>query len=203
MVWGCDWILRLCQHVSECLSVCQAGDSRLTHRDHPTVCHNEYMGVKPCGTRAAYYRHLRAGEKPCDPCRKANTDKAREDKKVLRARKDDIPHGTISGYFNWACRCDKCLKAGARKNARDAASRRERRRQGDLPSFKHGKSGYANWGCRCEICKQAGHDARDYKQEKRHNEKSRDEARNHYEPWTGADLELLTRSDMRLAEKAR
>lgn len=27
--------------------------------------------LKPCGTTAAYRRHLRAGEKPCDACRKA------------------------------------------------------------------------------------------------------------------------------------
>ena len=27
--------------------------------------------LQPCGTRAAYIRHRRAGEKPCDPCREA------------------------------------------------------------------------------------------------------------------------------------
>jgi hypothetical protein len=25
----------------------------------------------------------------------------------------DIPHGTISGYFNHNCRCDPCRKAGS------------------------------------------------------------------------------------------
>lgn len=29
--------------------------------------------LKPCGTRAAYQRHLKAGEKACAPCRAANT----------------------------------------------------------------------------------------------------------------------------------
>lgn len=28
--------------------------------------------LKPCGTTAAYRRHLRAGEAPCDACRAAN-----------------------------------------------------------------------------------------------------------------------------------
>jgi hypothetical protein len=28
----------------------------------------------PCGTRAAYARHLRAKEKPCQPCRTAESD---------------------------------------------------------------------------------------------------------------------------------
>jgi len=29
--------------------------------------------LKPCGTLAAYKRHLRMGEKPCDACTSANT----------------------------------------------------------------------------------------------------------------------------------
>jgi len=28
--------------------------------------------LKPCGTQAAYDRHIRDGETPCEPCRKAN-----------------------------------------------------------------------------------------------------------------------------------
>lgn len=30
--------------------------------------------LRPCGTVAAYVRHLRHGEEPCDDCRKANND---------------------------------------------------------------------------------------------------------------------------------
>lgn len=30
------------------------------------------MALKPCGTEAAYRRHLRAGEDPCDECREAH-----------------------------------------------------------------------------------------------------------------------------------
>lgn len=33
--------------------------------------------LKPHGTPAAYQRHLKRGEKPCDACRQANTDRAR------------------------------------------------------------------------------------------------------------------------------
>lgn len=33
--------------------------------------------VKPCGTNAAYVRHIKAGEKPCDPCRIAHNTYAR------------------------------------------------------------------------------------------------------------------------------
>lgn len=28
--------------------------------------------LKPCGTRAAYVRHLAYGQKPCEPCTRAN-----------------------------------------------------------------------------------------------------------------------------------
>lgn len=33
---------------------------------------------KPCGTRAAYLRHLDHGEPPCDPCAEANAAHRRE-----------------------------------------------------------------------------------------------------------------------------
>ena len=38
----------------------------------------------PCGTIAAYARHLRNGEQPCDACRKANAERHRE---LYRKRK--------------------------------------------------------------------------------------------------------------------
>jgi len=28
--------------------------------------------LRPCGTNAAYIRHIRKGEKPCEPCRQAH-----------------------------------------------------------------------------------------------------------------------------------
>lgn len=31
------------------------------------------MKLKPCGTSAAYFRHIRKGETPCAPCRTAET----------------------------------------------------------------------------------------------------------------------------------
>ena len=30
-----------------------------------------WWALKPCGTAAAYRRHLRRGERPCEPCRQA------------------------------------------------------------------------------------------------------------------------------------
>ncbi len=45
--------------------------------------------LKPCGTHAAYRRHLRRGETPCDACRQANKIRLRDNerhKKWMRAR---------------------------------------------------------------------------------------------------------------------
>jgi hypothetical protein len=33
--------------------------------------------LQPCGTPAAYARHIKRGEEPCDPCREANNAYAR------------------------------------------------------------------------------------------------------------------------------
>jgi hypothetical protein len=38
--------------------------------------------LKPCGTYAAYARHLNNNEKPCDACREANTE-------LRRGRRED------------------------------------------------------------------------------------------------------------------
>lgn len=41
--------------------------------------------LAPCGTGAAYNRHIRRGEPPCDACREANTERGR----VYRDQLDD------------------------------------------------------------------------------------------------------------------
>jgi hypothetical protein len=33
------------------------------------------------------------------------------------------PHGTVSGYTNWKCRCAPCKKAGSENNRRTRARR--------------------------------------------------------------------------------
>lgn len=44
--------------------------------------------LKPCGTRAAYQRHLLHGEQPCDECKAANSAAARPGNRVkMRALK--------------------------------------------------------------------------------------------------------------------
>ncbi|MDR1266595.1 MAG: hypothetical protein LBK42_13820 [Propionibacteriaceae bacterium] len=46
--------------------------------------------LRPCGTQAAYRRHLRHGEKPCGACLAANTIASR------RTRSDDRPPAPLT-----------------------------------------------------------------------------------------------------------
>lgn len=44
--------------------------------------------LKPCGTLAAYQRHLRRGEAPCADCRRANRDYHRRDRATNPKRQE-------------------------------------------------------------------------------------------------------------------
>lgn len=44
--------------------------------------------LKPCGTVAAYRRHRKNGEDPCDLCKKANATVQRERREVKKAEKN-------------------------------------------------------------------------------------------------------------------
>ena len=50
----------------------------------PPWMHSETM---PCGTTAAYRRHIRGGEPPCRPCREAEASRWREQNKLISARR--------------------------------------------------------------------------------------------------------------------
>jgi hypothetical protein len=80
--------------------------------------------LKPCGTPAAYRRHLRHGEKPCDECREAENSRNR-----VPGGKPFQPaqHGTISKYHR-GCRCKDCTRA----NTEYARVRRARLKAGAL-----------------------------------------------------------------------
>lgn len=44
------------------------------------------MKLKPCGTTAAYFRHIRAGEETCQPCRDAMTNQRKRYGRSKRER---------------------------------------------------------------------------------------------------------------------
>lgn len=65
--------------------------------------------LRPCGTEAAYYRHRRRGETPCDECRRGRAEHlvARGvTRKVFKAGE----HGT-NYMYSAGCRCDDCRRA--------------------------------------------------------------------------------------------
>jgi hypothetical protein len=68
--------------------------------------------LKPCGTRAAYVRHVGRGEIPDEACVLANREEAGENKRKRVATTPFrlIPHG-LGGYKNYDCRCPTCTEA--------------------------------------------------------------------------------------------
>jgi hypothetical protein len=84
----------------------------------------------PHGTAAAYARHLKHGDEPCDACRAANAEQKRGQKANpdKPGRRTDIPHGTPQGYRRHLYRrepaCEPCLQASAAaQRARTAAKK--------------------------------------------------------------------------------
>ena len=66
---------------------------------------------------------------------------------------DPTPHGTVSGYKHWKCRCEECKKA----YSADKKARRQKKKQGIRGDESwHGTvNGYDEFMCRCDDCKHA------------------------------------------------
>ncbi|MEU4296439.1 hypothetical protein [Kitasatospora aureofaciens] len=74
--------------------------------------------LAPHGTPAAYARHLRHGDEPCEPCRQANAEAKRgQNATPTPGRRKPIAHGTLAGYQQHRYRkepaCADCRKASA------------------------------------------------------------------------------------------
>lgn len=78
----------------------------------------ERAGLAPCGTRAAYRRHHRRGEKPCEPCRRANAEQERR----RTGPQEPSGCGTRAGYRrhrdNGEAACEACRGANAAADRR-------------------------------------------------------------------------------------
>lgn len=88
---------------------------------------------KPCGTLAAYARHLRHREVPCDDCTRANREAKRRRGTATPSLRKPIKHGTPAGYRQHRYRgeqaCDACLTAeNDRRRAYQALSRKTGKR---------------------------------------------------------------------------
>lgn len=75
---------------------------------------------QPCGTWAAYKRHRKAGEEPCESCKEASRQQARQRYKPSVGRRQPLkPCGTTAAYFrHWRAGespCDACREAMANR----------------------------------------------------------------------------------------
>ncbi|MFC8282902.1 WhiB family transcriptional regulator [Streptomyces cyaneofuscatus] len=89
--------------------------------------------LAPCGTDAAYDRHRRNGEQPCDPCRRAHNERnvqVRAETRHRRAASTEC--GTRGGYQkhrrNGETACAPCRQANADadRNLRNTGTTTER-----------------------------------------------------------------------------
>lgn len=77
----------------------------------------ERAGLAPCGTDAAYRRHLRREETPCEPCRRANAERRRR-----TGPQEPAGCGTRAGYRrhrdSGEAACEACRGANAAADRR-------------------------------------------------------------------------------------
>ncbi|MFD5107166.1 hypothetical protein [Streptomyces cinereoruber] len=84
---------------------------------------DELNGLLPCGTSAAWKRHIKRGEPACPPCRAARSE---ERKRWANdpAAADRAGHGKASTYSNYKCRCGPCTAAHAERAQEKRAERK-------------------------------------------------------------------------------
>ena len=119
------------QHYRYGVEMCDA--CRKAHSDYQKA----YRGARPknlqpCGTRAAYRRHVIAGEKACGPCNEANNAHNRKmwRSRFVRSPFDTSACGTHKGYVRHTRRrlepCDPCKAANTAYTSNYRAARQER-----------------------------------------------------------------------------
>lgn len=73
--------------------------------------------LAPCGTPAAYTRHVKRGEPIDDACRQANTEAKRVKGTPTPSKRKPIDHGTLAGGKQHRYRGEKPCTACARAEA--------------------------------------------------------------------------------------
>lgn len=59
--------------------------------------HKNHAGAQPCGTPAAYRRHYRLGEKPCDACRQAEARSKADSRRDSERRRERYARARAQG----------------------------------------------------------------------------------------------------------
>jgi hypothetical protein len=92
-------------------------------------------GLKPCGTPAAYRRHLRHREEPCDACRQAELDRGEAARRAQGAlpKQSLQPCGTPAAYARHRAHgetpCPPCRAAHAARVSQSRKDTRARHRK--------------------------------------------------------------------------
>ncbi|MEU1800819.1 hypothetical protein [Streptomyces sp. NPDC019937] len=89
--------------------------------------------LAPCGTLAAYQRHMRKHEPIDDACRQANTNAKRTQSGAGKTLAPITNHGTTGGYkrhlYRGEAACADCLRAEREYSQRANKIRRSRARR--------------------------------------------------------------------------
>lgn len=72
---------------------------------------------------------------------------------------DDPRHGTVNGYGNRGCRCDRCRAAHRANHAEYMAKVRKSKSLAQGDDIVHGTPYRYDVGCRCDECR-AAHNAK-------------------------------------------
>jgi hypothetical protein len=85
--------------------------------------------LKPHGTNAAYQRHIKAGEDPCEACRSAHAVYSRDHRHGNIPARKPAEHGTLPGYDAHRYRKEKACQPCLDAHAAYARDRRAQARQ--------------------------------------------------------------------------
>lgn len=94
------------------------------------------------------------------------------------------------------CRCTVCRKAAAERQSK----RNMRLQSTPVPEGSHGKTGYVTYGCRCEVCEEGVKDSNRKGWERER--PLREQAKNSGKEWTGPELEIVARTDLKATKVA-
>ena len=122
-----------CKPCRDAMNEYRRTKSQEGRKDNPKRNNQHTANLKPHGTSAAFQRHKRAGEEPCQPCIEAKRIESAEAQRKARAKnppkpKQVQPCGTNAGNQrhrkNGEPSCEPCTKAMQAYGAKIRAQRR-------------------------------------------------------------------------------
>lgn len=158
-----------CRPCREAANEYQRTRSQKNRGEKPQRSNRHTANLQPCGTMAAYQRHKRDGEEPCQPCREAKRIASKEYQRKARALnqvkpRELKPHGTLAAANRHTKKheplCDPCREVVREKAKQRRAEATANRASREPRQYEHGTyAGAANHRRRgetpCDPCLQA------------------------------------------------